>query len=360
MLNLCNDVSDISELFDRSKRLILYGAGASTRLILQAYYDKGLRDCLEFIVDINDNMDGQECIVEADSEIRVMIRSLKTFCNEYAGIAKDFILVITPYIALSIVPHLDLIMELEGVDTYIYSLIANKEKPGPFKLRNTKEALIPKKIHYFWLGGNPLSVDYKKNIESWKKYAPGYEIIEWNEDNYDIYAHHYTSEAMQHKQYMYITDYARKDILYKYGGIYLDVDVELLNPIDDLLYNEAFIGIDDGGQLNSGSGLGAIAYNPIIKELRDLYDDISFCNRDGSLNLKYNTYYESSYMIKKRFELKNKFQTFDGMNCFPREVFMPEGFIGLKDNYTKQTLANHKVNPYDKTSVKRILQRIKE
>lgn len=358
MLNLCNDISDISELFDGSKRLILYGAGASTRLILQEYYQKGLRDCLAFIVDVNDGMDGQECIVEADSEIRVKIWSLKAFCDEYVGRAKEFVWVITPYVALHIVGMLDLVKELDGADAYIYSLIVNKKRPEAFELRNTKEALIPKKIHYFWVGSNPLPEDYKKNIESWKKYAPGYEIIEWNEDNYDFNVHNYTSDAMQYGHYMYVTDYARKDILYMYGGIYLDTDVELLKPIDDLLYNEAFIGIDDGGQLNSGSALGAVARNPVIKELRDLYNDIAFVNADGSLNLKYNTYYETSYMIKKGFELKNKFQTFGGMNCFPREVFMPEGFIGLKDNYTKQTLANHKINPYDKTAIKKILQRI--
>lgn len=247
MLNLCNDVSSIYELLQTKKQLVIYGAGASTKLLLEAYYDKGLKDNLVFIVDRNEHLDGTKLIIRGD--VGVNIISLKTFCIEYAGRMKDFTLLITPYTALRIVTALDGIDELNGVDTYIYSLIVNKEEPNSFCLRNADSALIPKKIHYFWIGGNPLPEEYQRNIESWRKYAPDYEIIEWNETNYDFAANRYTYEALKSKQYMYATDYARKDILYEYGGIYLDTDVELVAPMDDLLYNEVFVGIDDGGQL---------------------------------------------------------------------------------------------------------------
>lgn len=96
----------------------------------------------------------------------------------------------------------------------------------------------------------------------------------------------------------------------------------------------------------------------MIKKFMELYEGVCFDNADGSFNLKYNTYYETSYMIGRGFELKNEFQVIDGMSCFPREVFMPEGFIGLQDDYTARTVANHKINPYDKTEVRKVLQRI--
>lgn len=163
---------------------------------------------------------------------------------------------------------------------------------------------------------------------------------------------------MEKGQYMYATDLARKDVLYTYGGIYFDTDVELLRPIDDLLYNEAFIGIDDGGQLNSGSGLGAVKGHPAIRELLELYDHMAFVNSDGSLNLSYNTFYETKYMIQKGFVLGNKYQKINGISCFPREVLMPEGVIGLYDDYTKNTFANHKINPYDKTECRKVLARL--
>lgn len=357
MLNLRNDVNNIFELIEQKKQLIIYGAGASSKLLLQTYFHKGLKEKLAFIVDRNEQLDGT--FLEVNQDIRVKIVSLKSFCAEYVSKLKDFNMLITPYTALKIVMSLDIIEELNGMDTYIYSLIVNKNKPYSFSLRTTDKPLIPKKIHYFWIGGNPLLEEYKQNIESWRKYAPDYEIIEWNESNYDFSSHPYMYEALKHKQYMYATDYARKDILYRYGGIYLDTDVELVGSLDDLLYNEVFVGIDDGAQLNSGSGLGAVQGSRVIKTFMELYDGVNFVNPDGSFNYKYNTYYETQYMIDRGFELKNEFQMIDGVSCFPREVFMPEGFIGVEDDYTVRTVANHKINPYDKTNVRKILERIK-
>lgn len=358
MLNLRNDVSSIFELVKQDKKLIIYGAGASTKLLLEAYYHKGLEDGLAFIVDGNESLDGT--FLEAEEDIQVRIISLKSFCQKYAAKMQEFNMLVTPYAALSFVMELDKIEELDSMDTYIYSLIANKKRPSVFSLRNADKPLIPKKIHYFWIGENPMPEEDKRNIESWRKYAPDYEIIEWNESNYDFSAHPYCYEALKNKQYMYATDYARKDILYRYGGIYLDTDVELVAPLDDLLYNEIFIGIDDGGQLNSGSGLGAIPNHPVIKTFMELYKGVNFVNPDGSFNYKYNTYYETKYMISRGFKIKNEFQLIDGISCFPREVFMPEGFIGLNDDYTSRTVANHKINPYDKTGVRKVLQRVKE
>lgn len=358
MLNLCNDVSSIFELNKQDKKLIIYGAGASTKLLLEAYYYKGLKDGLAFIVDRNESLNGSFLAVGDD--IRVEIVSLKSFCLKYAAKMQNFNMLITPYTALRIVMELDKIEELDHLDTYIYSLIVNKKKPMLFSFQNTDKPLIPKKIHYFWIGGNPMPQEDKRNIESWRKYAPDYEIIEWNESNYDFSAHPYSYEALKNGKYMYATDYARKDILYRYGGIYLDTDVELVGYLNDLLYNEVFIGIDDGGQLNSGSGLGAVPNHPVIKTFMDLYEGVNFVNPDGSFNYKYNTYYETKYMISRGFEIKNEFQLIDGISCFPREVFMPEGFIGLSDDYTSKTVANHKINPYDKTGVKKILQRVKQ
>ncbi len=357
MLNVRTDLDDMEMLIQSGRRLVLYGAGASARLLLQEYFHKGLDKCLECIVDANEKLDGMKYeVVEGQ---RVGVVSLKHFIGKYGGdIKSKFTLLITPYTALRIVDSLDKMPELDGVETYLHALIVEKRPIPSFSIRSLPEPAIPKVIHYIWIGGQRMPQEYLDNIETWKKFCPDYEIVEWNEKNYDFGKNRYTREALEQKQYMYATDYVRKDILYHYGGIYLDTDVEVIRPLDELLYNEAFIGLEDGGQLNSGSGLGAVKGHPIMKELMEIYDTETFVCEDGTFNRKYNTFYETSYMIGKGYQLKNMWQKIGGMVCLPKEVLMPESVIGLYDMFTENTLANHKINPYDKTGVRRVLERI--
>lgn len=359
MLNIKNDADCMEQLIGLPRKIVLYGAGASTRLILQAFYQRGLKERLAFIVDKNESLDNTWC--EAPGDIQAEVISLGHFLEQYGSyIKKEFTMLITPSTAMWIVDELDKIEGLDGVDAYVYALVAGKKAPPPFCLRSLGAPTIPKRIHYIWIGENAMPAEDVENIESWKRLCPDYEIIRWNEKNYDFHKNPYTREAWEKKQYMYATDYARKDILYRYGGIYLDTDVELLKPFDDLLYNEAFIGMEDGGQLNSGSGLGAVAGHPAMLGMMEVYENVHFALPDGGCNWKYNTFYETSYMLGRGYELKNQYQIVDGVVCLPREVLMPESIMGLYDTYTENTIANHKINPYDKTGVRKVLRRIYE
>lgn len=102
--------------------------------------------------------------------------------------------------------------------------------------------MIPKKIHYFWVGDKPMPEKNKACIESWKKFCPDYEIIEWNESNYDFSVCKYMAQAYEAKLWGFVPDYARLDIIYQKSGIYLDTDVELLQSLDNLLNCKAFLG----------------------------------------------------------------------------------------------------------------------
>ncbi|MBR4241618.1 MAG: hypothetical protein IKR97_05300, partial [Eubacterium sp.] len=104
--------------------------------------------------------------------------------------------------------------------------------------------MIPKKIHYCWFGGNPLPDSVLKCIESWKHFCPDYEIIQWNEENYDINKFQYAKEAHDAKKWAFVSDLARLDIVYNEGGIYLDTDVELIRSLDSLLDNKCFLAIE--------------------------------------------------------------------------------------------------------------------
>lgn len=356
MLQLKNNLRSLEELFEKKTHVVLYGAGASTKLFLQSYYDILPEKSLEFIVDRNDRLDGTYCV--AGGNIRVKIVSLKHLCEIWGEKVQQFTFLMMPYYSLHFIRQLDQMIELNGIETYVYSFIAEKGHVRNFRLRETVEPQIPKIIHYFWIGDSPIPEEDKKNIESWKRFCPDYEIIEWNESNYDFSKYRYVREALEKKQYMYATDAPRKDVLYQYGGIYLDTDVELLKPLDDLLYHEAFIGIDDGGQVNSGSGLGAVKHNEMIKDMLNLYKELSFVREDGSFNSYYNTFYETKYLIENGFRIQNQYQRIGTMDCLPREVLMPEGVIGLHDNYTRNTIARHKINPYDKSLIAAIQDRL--
>ena len=100
--------------------------------------------------------------------------------------------------------------------------------------------MIPKKIHYCWFGGNPLPEDVKEYIASWRKYCPDYEIIEWNESNFDINCCAYVKEAYEAKKWAFVTDYVRLYALYHHGGIYMDTDVEVVKSLNDLLKSVSY------------------------------------------------------------------------------------------------------------------------
>ena len=124
--------------------------------------------------------------------------------------------------------------------------------------------MIPQKIHYCWFGRNSLPESTQKCIASWRKYLPGYEIIEWNEDNFDVNSIPYTAQAYEAKKYAFVSDYARFKILYEHGGIYFDTDVEVIRPMDDIIAAGAFMGFEidpcterPSGAVNPGLGLAA-------------------------------------------------------------------------------------------------------
>ena len=124
---------------------------------------------------------------------------------------------------------------------------------------------IPKVIHYCWFGKNKLSKSAKKCIKSWKKHLPNYEIIEWNENNFDINCNEYVREAYKSKKYAFVSDYARIYALYNYGGIYMDTDVEVIKSLDKFLCNDAFAGLENEYSIQTAV-MGCCKGNLLFKE----------------------------------------------------------------------------------------------
>lgn len=134
---------------------------------------------------------------------------------------------------------------------------------------------IPKVIHYFWFGNNDFPDNFSKYLKSWKKNCPDYEIRLWNEKNFDVNICNYTKGAYQEKKYAFVSDYARCYILKKYGGVYLDTDVELLKNLDELLMQECFTGVEKNSNLvNPGLILASVKNNPFLIDMLEYYNSL--------------------------------------------------------------------------------------
>lgn len=217
--------------------------------------------------------------------------------------------------------------------------------------------MIEKKIHYCWFGGAPLPEKDKHCIESWKKYCPDYEIIEWNESNYDVNKNKYMSEAYKAKKWGFVPDYARFDIIYNQGGFYLDTDVELVQSLEQLRNNHAYMGFEGGVWINGGIGFGAEAGNDIIKGLRDMYDEKSFKKDGGEFDLTPSPYYITEFLEKLGLRRNNEMQQIGTMTIYPSDYFAAKDYETGKIHKTNNTISIHQYNaswmsPKDKMKIK--------
>lgn len=137
--------------------------------------------------------------------------------------------------------------------------------------------MIPKIIHYCWFGKKPIPLSLRKCINTWEKFCPDYEIIRWDEKNFDIEKSLFTKNAYAAKAWAFVSDFARLKIIYDSGGVYLDTDVELLKNLDPLLKYDFFIGVQQFDNLiNTGLGFGAIQNNTLVKKMIEKYDSLAF------------------------------------------------------------------------------------
>lgn len=196
-----------------------------------------------------------------------------------------------------------------------------------------------KKIHYCWFGNNLKSDLILKCIESWKKFCPEYEIIEWNESNFDINYCKYSKEAYNAKKWAFVSDVCRFVVLSQYGGIYLDTDVELLRTIDDL--PATFVGFENQTYVASGLIRGAEPGDEICLKMLESYKADVFYNKDGSYNVM--TVCERETNILKEYGLKTngKLQTVAHTKVYPVEFFCPMNYITRKVHITSNTYSIH-------------------
>ena len=197
--------------------------------------------------------------------------------------------------------------------------------------------MIPKKIHYCWFGKKELPAKAIHCIESWRKHCSEYEIIEWNEDNYDVYQNPYTTYVYNSKKFAFLSDYARLQIILKEGGLYFDVDVEVVRSLDELLVHNAFFGFETKEYINTGVGFGAEADNPIVACMLREYDQLL----DGMHGTIGCPILNTRALLNHGLKLNGEKQDIDGAAIYPIQYFNPYDDPTGVLNKTEETFSIH-------------------
>ncbi len=197
--------------------------------------------------------------------------------------------------------------------------------------------MIPKKIHYCWFGKNMLPAKAIHCIESWRKHCSEYEIIEWNEDNYDVYQNPYTTYVYNSKKFAFLSDYARLQIILKEGGLYFDVDVEVVRSLDELLVHNAFFGFETKEYINTGVGFGAEAENPIVACMLREYDQL-LDGKHGTIGCPI---LNTRALLNHGLKLNGEKQDIDGAAIYPIQYFNPYDDPTGVLNKTEETFSIH-------------------
>ena len=319
----------ITELFDelKCKDIICWGSGKHFRNLTYPFLvDSGLIRNVKGFVDMPGigeiRLDGKvyDSIMKKDigaysAEKTVLLISAVGYKEILSQIKADTVL-----------KHMEAIpaIFLEA----LYEDILMLSAPRPLaNYRKNERQMIPKVIHSFWFSDKPgIPEKYRMCLESWKRYAPDMEIKIWDLNSYRPKNCLFFDQAVAQKSWAFASDYARADVLRRYGGVYMDMDVEMLKPIDDLLYNDAYMSFESLGRIECGSGMGARKGHPILEEICRSYESRPFIKPDGTLDMS-TCPVRFTQVIEKHGLIKNGgFQFVDDITIYPFEVLTGKSF----------------------------------
>lgn len=218
---------------------------------------------------------------------------------------------------------------------------------------------IPKIIHYCWFGKGEMPAKVIQTIEEWKRILPDYQVIEWNEEKFDVNSTEYTRQAYEHGKYAFVSDYVRLYALYQMGGIYLDTDVEVIGSFDGFLNEKAFMSFESSRSLCTAV-IGAEKESKFIGELVDLYGKMSFVDRCGNPDMKPN----SERLFEKLFtdkQNRDRKISMEDITIYPVDYFCAKDYKTYQLLKTDRTITVHTLDaswyPW-KRKVKKIIKKI--
>ena len=206
--------------------------------------------------------------------------------------------------------------------------------------------MIPKIIHYCWFGGKPLDEMAQKCINSWKIYFPEYEIIQWNEKNFDITQMDFMEKAYKDEKWAFVSDVVRLIVIYKFGGVYFDTDVEVISEYSDILKENTsgFLGIEKLNVVSTGLGYGAVPAHPFIKALINIYEKIDYDEYVKHLEKIACPVLTTKLLVENGYIIEDRIQDCCGFTIYPSDYFSP---IDYKTGKMKKTQNTHSIHWYN-------------
>lgn len=329
------------DIINRNSKIVIFGMGVVgctvTPEILRQY---NLDDRIECCID-NDK-------IRWNTKIRMCNRDITILNPEVLNSMEgDITVLITISRYYSVYEQLRAMEGTARCSCYIIPAMCIENfhnEGGKGVIRTTEYPMIPKVIHYMWLGGNPMPDKLIQCIESWKEYCPDYEIIRWDESNYDVHKNQFVSQSYDNKRYGFVPDYARLELLYEYGGIYLDTDVELKKNIDELLYQEAFCSVEKWQVLNFGGCSGAIKGHKSLEPFLENWGNRSIVRHDGSLDSISSGLIDTTVALEMGYLINGTNQTVNGMNIYTYDYFHPYDYMSGMLEMTSDTFSVHQFN----------------
>jgi len=200
---------------------------------------------------------------------------------------------------------------------------------------------IPKIIHYCWFGSNTMPQNERKCIELWSMYFPDYEKMLWNEETFDVNAYSFTKEAYASKKYAFVSDFVRVKVLFEYGGLYLDTDVEVLKNFEYLFEDYQLIcGFETSRQVGTAV-IACVRNNSLINQLYNFYQTHHFKTKYGD-NIAANVTFLTNILQSKGLKLGGEQQILEDILVTNRNLFYPKKKSEYNFRITEQTVAIHR------------------
>ena len=343
-IKCCNFERMADFIKQQRKRVILFGAGVigtvTAPAILQKY---GLIDNIECYIDNDHSLCGSHKLVYGK---KIPVRHVYMLNNITAD---EFVVILNISRYASAIRQLNSYGHLAEMICFFlpmmciqnFDIVAGMEDGA---IKDFQEPVIPKVIHYMWLGKKEIPATLQKCIDTWTRCCPDYEIVQWNEDNYDVNKVPYMREAYSRGAYGFVPDYARLDILFQHGGFYLDTDVELLRSLDEMRYQSAFCGVEKWQVLNFGGCSGSVKGNAVIGEFLKNRQNINYLNQDGSENRTTCGFYDTVLAMRHGYKINGTVQKIGDLNIYTSDYFHPYDYMSGRINITANTFSIHHFN----------------
>jgi len=338
-MRLCN--CSVYEFYEKmnNKKCIVFGCGNFFENTLLKRYSK-IINMISYFVD-----NGKSGQIYKQGGKQIPIHSVKCLMDEKQENMTVIICAGNIERSMEMYDELNAYPLLQDVECYIANIMISKTtyypKPAEYLQSLKQPPKINKLIHCFWFSKEEKPELQKRCMESWKRYCPDYEIKEWNMENYDITKNRFMQQAVSKKKWAFASDYARLDVIYRYGGIYLDLDVELVQGLDEVLHNDAFFSLDCSSYVDLGSGFGAVSRHPLVKKLLELYENKEFIREDGSINDVPQPVVLEPVFTENGLKKNGNIQKLGNAVVYPSDYFSPIDYILYQTVRTKNTIGIH-------------------